>query len=80
MNIFGAIFILVIDITLAVIFGKLAYKKGYPGKAWGIIGFFIPILYLILLLVPTINLPNNSNEESKENKNFEWEKLNNINI
>lgn len=55
METFGPIIIIIIDIIIAILFSKLANKKGYPGVWWGIIGFFLPIIYLILLLLPTKN-------------------------
>lgn len=66
MDSIAVIFILAFDVTLAILFGKLATKKGYPGAAWGIIGFFIPILYLIILLIPYKNLENISKQKNNE--------------
>lgn len=48
----GIYLILIIDLIVAILFGKLATKKGYPGIVLGGIGFFLPILYLIILLLP----------------------------
>ena len=63
--------ILLLDLLVAIYFGKLAEKKGYPGISWGILGFIFPILYLILLLLPYQNISKVKNKiNKKEKQNF----------
>ena len=73
-NVYLIIFILLFDLAFAVFFGNIASKKGFPGIAWGAIGFFFPILYLIILLIPKRNNIKLSKEEKEEqekrNKNI----------
>ena len=66
--------ILLIDVLVAIFFGNIAKKKGYPYLAWGIIGFFFPILYLIILLLPnrvSKQISNNDYSKKKEEINHD---------
>lgn len=65
-DVFMTIFILAFDLSFAVFFGNIASKKGFPGIAWGAIGFFFPLLYLITLLLPKRNNIKLSKHEKEE--------------
>lgn len=74
MSIIIIFYVILIDIILAILFANVAYKKGYPATAWGLLGFLFPILYFVLLLLPNrykkISKEDIINVEMKSKSNF----------
>ena len=73
MNIVVCLFILGFDLLFAYFMSKVANSKGYNGLLFAVIGFFFPIFYLLILMMPYKTLK----VELVDEKNQKKEKINN---
>lgn len=67
------LFILGFDLLFAYFMSKVANSKGYNGLLFAVIGFFFPIFYLLILMMPYKTLK----VELVDEKNQKKEKINN---